>query len=153
MKRAVGLVILGVVLAASGGIAADAPGAKQQIVDQRVAAMKQMGGKVNEAFQLSGTDAAGARAKLAEALNLAQAIPTRFPAGTGDGDPGVTTRALPKIWSDAAGFQKASDGLVAAMKVADAKLAANDAGGAEVAFGDVRKACGVCHTDYRGPAK
>lgn len=150
MKRAAGLIVLGFMLAATAGIAADAP---QQIVDQRVAAMKQMGGKVNEAFQLSGTDASGARAKLAEALAIAEAIPSRFPAGTADGDAGVSTRALPKIWSDAAGFKKASDGLVAAMKAADAKLAAKDAPGAEAAFGDVRKACGTCHNDYRGPAK
>ena len=153
MKRAAGLVILGIVLAVSGGIAADAPGEKQQLVDQRVAAMKQMGGKVNEAFQLSGTNAADARAKLAEAMTIAQSIPTRFPAGTADGDPGVTTRALPKIWSDQAGFQKAADGLVAAMKAADAKLAANDVAGSDAAFADVRKACGACHQDYRGPAK
>jgi cytochrome c556 len=153
MKRAVGLVILGIVLMASAGIAADVPSEKQQIVDQRVAAMKQMGGKVNEAFQLSGTNAADARAKLAEAITIAQSIPTRFPAGTGDGDPGVTTRALPKIWSDQAGFQKAADGLVAAMKATDAKLAANDSAGSDAAFTDLRKACGACHQDYRGPAK
>jgi cytochrome c556 len=150
MKRAAGLVVFGIVLAAATGMAADTP---QQIVDQRVAAMKQMGGKVNEAFKLSGTDATAARGKLAEALTVAESIPTRFPAGTADGDPGVTTRALPKIWSDAAGFKKSADSLVAALKAADAKLAANDAAGAEVAFGDVRKTCGTCHEPYRGPAK
>src|SRR5262245_26542296 len=135
MRRAAGLVVLGIALAAAAGVAAD----NQQIVDQRVAAMKQMGGKVNEAFQLSGTNASDARAKLAEALAIAESIPTRFPAGTGDGDPGVTTRALPKIWSDAAGFKKAADGLVTAMKATDAKLAANDAAAAEAAFGETRK--------------
>lgn len=144
------LVVLGLALAAATGVAADTP---QQTVDKRVAAMKQMGGKVTEAFQLSGSDAAGARAKLAEALALAESIPSRFPAGTADGDAGVTTRALAKIWSDAAGFKKASDGLVAAIKATDAKLAANDAAGTEAAFADVRKACGTCHNDYRGPAK
>ena len=150
MKRALRLAVVGIALAATTVMAADAP---QQTVDQRVAAMKQMGGKVNEAFQLSGTDAAGARAKLADAITIAQSIPTRFPAGTFDGDPGVTTRALPKIGSDKEGFQKAADGLVAALKAADAKLAANDTAAVDAAFADVRKACGTCHEPYRGPAK
>ena len=75
MNWALRLAVAGIALAATAAMAADAP---QTIVDQRVAAMKQMGGKVNEAFQLSGTDAAGARAKLAEAITIAQSIPTRF---------------------------------------------------------------------------
>jgi len=150
MKRTLHLAALGFALATTAVIGAEAP---QQIVDGRVAAMKQMGGKVTEAFQLSDTDATASQAKLAEALAIAESIPARFPAGTADGDAGVTTRALPKIWSDAAGFKKAADGLVAAIKATDAKLAAKDAAGAEAAFADVRKACGTCHTDYRGPAK
>jgi len=150
MNVAMRLVVVGLALTASAGIAADAP---QTVVEQRVAAMKQMGGKLNEAFQLSGTDAAAARAKLAEAIPIAQSIPTRFPDGTFDGDPGVSTRAQPKIKSDRAGFQKAADGLVAALKAADAKLAANDAAGIDAAFADVRKACGSCHEPFRGPAK
>jgi cytochrome c556 len=151
MKRTIGLVVLGFALTATAVIAADTP---QQIVDARVAAMKQMGGKVNEAFQLSGTDAAGARAKLAEAIALAQVIPSRFPKGTADGDPDVKTRALPKIWSDSAGFQKAADGLVAALNDVDSKLAAKDPGpDLDAAFGGARKACGTCHDTYRGPNK
>ena len=155
MRDGIGLAIAAVAALAFGASAmADTAGDAQKSVDQRVAAMKQMGGKVNEAFQLSDTNAAGAREKLAAALTIAQSIPSLFPKGTGDGDPGVTSsRALPKIWSDQAGFQKASDALVAAMKAADAKLAANDAPGATAAFGDVRKSCGACHDGYRGPSK
>jgi cytochrome c556 len=150
MKRTISLVVLGFALTATAVPAADTP---QQIVDARVAAMKQMGGKVNEAFQLSGTDAAGARAKLAEAIALAEAIPSRFPKGTADGDPDVKTRALPKIWSDSAGFQKAADGLVAALKDVDAKLAKDPGSELEAAFAGARKACGSCHDTYRGPNK
>ena len=152
MRLVFGLAILGLAVAAAGIANGDTPSDAQKAVDQRVAAMKEMGGKVNEAFQLSGTNAAEARTKLTEAITLAQSIPTRFPTGTANGDPGVTTRALPKIWSDQAGFQKDADGLVAALKATDAKLAANDSAGADAAFADVRKACGACHQDYRGPA-
>ena len=153
MRKALGLAILGVSLVAAGAAIADTASDAQKTVDQRVAAMKEMGGKVNEAFQLSGTNAADARTKLAAALAIAQTITTRFPQGTADGDPGVTTRALPTIWSNQTGFQKAADGLVAAIKATDEKLAANDAAGVDAAFGDVRKACGTCHQDYRGKAK
>ena len=120
MRHGIGLVLLAAAVLGCGASAvADAPSNAQASVDQRVAAMKQMGGKVNEAFQLSGTNASEARTKLATALTIAQTIPSMFPKGTGDGDPGVTSsRALPKIWSDQAGFQKTSDGLVAAMKFA-----------------------------------
>jgi cytochrome c556 len=153
MKRALGLAILGAALITAGVAVGDTVSDAQKLVDQRVAAMKEMGGKVNEAFQLSGTNAGDARTKLAAALVIAESIPSRFPAGTADGDPGVTTRALPKIWSDQAGFQKAADGVVAALKAADATLAANDSAGSDAAFADVRKACGTCHETYRGKAK
>ena len=153
MKRLFGLAILGAALMTAGSAFADVEGKRQATVDERVAAMKEMGGKVNEAFQLSGTSAAEARTKLAAAMAIAQTITGRFPAGTADGDPGVTTRALPKIWSDQTGFKTAADGLLAALQAADAKLAANDSAGSDAAFADVRKACGACHQDYRGPAK
>ena len=153
MKRALGLAILSAALITAGVAIGDTVSDAQKLVDQRVAAMKEMGGKVNEAFQLSGTNAADARTKLAAALAIAASIPSRFPTGTADGDPGVTTRALPKIWSDQAGFQKAADGLAAALKATDAKLAANDGAGTDGAFADVRKACGTCHETYRGKAK
>jgi len=153
MRRTGGLAILGAVLLAAGVATGDTVSEAQKSVDQRVAAMKEMGGKINEAFQLSGANTADARTKLAAALAIAQSIPSRFPAGTADGDAGVTTRALPKIWSDHAGFQKAADGLAAALKAADAKLAANDSAGADAAFTDVRKACATCHESYRGKAK
>lgn len=151
MRGTICLVVLGFALAATAVIAEDAPGGKQQIVDQRVAAMKQMGGKVKEAFELSDADAAGARAKLAEAIAIAQTIPSRFPAGTADGDPGVVTRALPKIWSDRPGFEKLAAALVTALQTADEKLAASE--DAKAAFDSLRKACGSCHDEYRGPKK
>jgi cytochrome c556 len=154
VRRGFGLA-LSTVMAASLAlpVAADTQSDPQKIVDDRVAAMKAMAGKVNEAFQLSGTDASEARAKLAAALAIAESIPSRFPKGTADGDPGVTTRALPAIWSDGAGFAQRAAALAAAMKAVDARLAAGDAAGAEAAFGDVRKTCGGCHEPYRGPAK
>jgi cytochrome c556 len=73
-------------------------------------------------------------------------FPTLFPAGT---EHGHDTKALPAVWSDRAGFQKAavtfSD---AAGKLAEiAKTGNAEAFAAQVKV--VGQACGACHHDYR----
>lgn len=72
--------------------------------------------------------------------------PTLFPTGT---DTGGNTRALPAIWSDRAGFEKAdADFIAAAQKLADlAKDGDTEAFAAQVKA--VGEACEVCHKDYR----
>ncbi len=75
----------------------------------------------------------------------AAVIPSVFPAGSGKGD----TKALPEIWSDAAGFQKDASTLHdAAIKLADAAKA-GDADGVAAATKAVGDACGACHRAYR----
>ena len=76
----------------------------------------------------------------------AAVIPTMFPKGTETGD---DTKALPEIWSDPAGFQKAAMAMgTAATKLADAAKA----GDAEAVAADTKvlgEACGGCHRPYR----
>jgi cytochrome c556 len=73
-------------------------------------------------------------------------IPMVFPAGT---EKGHNTKALPKIWSDSAGFQKA------ALKLSEeaGKLAvaakANDADAVAAATKSVGDACKACHDSFR----
>lgn len=64
-------------------------------------------------------------------------------------DKGAETRAKPEIWSDAAGFKKASDNFTAeATKLAEASRAGNiDA--IKNQLGSVIKACDSCHDNYR----
>lgn len=75
----------------------------------------------------------------------AAVIPSIFPAGSGKGE----TKALPEIWSDAAGFQKAA----AALGDAGTKLAtaakAGDADSVAAAAKEIGEACGACHKGYR----
>ena len=73
-------------------------------------------------------------------------FPTLFPAGT---EQGHDTKALPAIWSDNAGFQKAAGNLAsAATKLAElAKAGDADAVAAQVKV--VGDACAACHKDYR----
>ncbi|WPZ32464.1 cytochrome c [Thalassobaculum sp. OXR-137] len=74
----------------------------------------------------------------------AKQIPEMFPEGSGEG-----TDALPAIWSDWAGFEKAAANHLAAVE----KLAAVAEAGDAAALGDQLKAtgatCGACHKAYR----
>lgn len=58
------------------------------------------------------------------------------------------TRALPVIWSDAAGFKKASDDMAAA---AAAMAGTSDLAGLQGAMGALGGACGACHKTFRAP--
>jgi cytochrome c556 len=73
-------------------------------------------------------------------------FPTQFPKGTEEGH---NTKALPAIWSDPAGFQKAVEDLAdAATKLAElAKAGDADAVAAQVKV--VGDACAACHRTYR----
>ena len=73
-------------------------------------------------------------------------FPSLFPAGT---EQGHDTKALPAIWSDKAGFQKAADDLAAAStKMAElAKAGDTDAVTAQVKV--MADACAACHRTYR----
>lgn len=71
-------------------------------------------------------------------------------AGTDNSQMAGMTRATPKIWEDAAGFQKATDDMaMAAAAMADA--AGTDLASLQGAMGAVGGACGACHKAYRGP--
>ena len=75
----------------------------------------------------------------------AAAVPGLFPAGSDKGN----TKALPEVFSDHAGFEKAAGVLhVASMKLA-AAADANDQAAFATAFGEVGAACGACHRTYR----
>jgi cytochrome c556 len=73
-------------------------------------------------------------------------FPTQFPKGTEEGH---NTKALPAVWSDPEGFQKAADNLAdAATKLAElAKAGDTDAVAAQVKV--VGDACAACHRTYR----
>lgn len=143
MKRLI--VSVAVVLCAGAAWAAEAP---QQIIDERVAGMKGLGGNVQAAAKAATP--AEAKTKLASAIKFAESIPDAFPKGTGIGDTGVTkTRALQDIWTKPAEFKSAAAALATALKAADANAA--DKAKFEAALGDVRKSCGGCHTPFRGP--
>ncbi len=79
---------------------------------------------------------------VAKLKELEAAFEKLFPPGSDKGD----TKALPTVWSDNAGFLKASANAIAAY---DKLGAATDTASLGAAFAQTGKACGGCHTTYR----
>jgi len=73
-------------------------------------------------------------------------FPTQFPKGS---DQGHDTKALPVIWTDMAGFQKAANETAdASIKLADLAKA-GDAEGMTAQIKVVGDTCTACHRTYR----
>ena len=78
--------------------------------------------------------------------NWMRQFPALFPPGS---EKGHDTKALPAIWSDRAGFEKAGANLVAAAdKLSEVAKTGDKAAFAEQ-FEAMGKACGACHRNYR----
>jgi len=75
-----------------------------------------------------------------------KAIPGMFMPGS---EAGATTKALPAVWSDRAGFEKAAANLASAGEKLSAAAAAEDKAGFAEAYAAVGQACGACHRGYR----
>jgi len=99
---------------------------------------------------LAGGTAASELGFQAHALaNWSAALPTLFPAGTGQGQAGVDTKAKPEIWTNRAGFDaKAADYAAATAKLADLAKA-GDTPGFTAQFAVVKKTCDACHSDFK----
>lgn len=133
------------VLAAGTAFAADP-------IETRKKTMKAIGGAFGGVMvkMVKGETPYDAAAAKAAATTLSQTaagidIAALFPAGS---DKGGDTEALPKIWSDAAGFKAAMD----TMKAATAAQVANSDQGLDklkVAVAEIGKTCKGCHDGYR----
>ena len=93
-------------------------------------------------------DAKGAVAHAAKLKELELAFVKMFPAGSDKGE----TKALPTVWTDMPGFQKASQAADAAYDKLAVAAGSGDLAALGVAFGDTGKACGACHNTYRAKA-
>ena len=109
--------------------------------------------KIIQAFVKDGKGSAADVAKAAtEIAEASKKIPSLFPKGSGRGEfPDKVTRALPAIWKDWAGFEKAANTTVSeAQKLASvAKDGDKDAIAKQVAALS-KNGCGGCHNTYRG---
>ena len=76
-----------------------------------------------------------------------KAIPLLFPEGS---DTGLPTKALPTVWSDRAGVEKAAANFTEATEKLSVLAKAGDADGFAAQWKATGEACGACHKDYRG---
>jgi cytochrome c556 len=73
-------------------------------------------------------------------------FPALFPPGS---ESGHDTKALPAVWSDSAGFQKAANNFIEASDKLAELAKAGDAAGVTSQVKLVGDACGACHRTYR----
>lgn len=138
-------------IAALAGVAVAQP--LIQRISDRQANYKQMGAAmkgINEQIHGDAPDVAVIRRNSAVLLHFAPQVLTWFPRGTGP-EAGVRTRALPVIWTDRAGFQRAGAGLLVATRHLDAAARSGDLAQIRAAVPEVAHACSNCHDTYRAP--
>ncbi|MDJ0944171.1 MAG: cytochrome c [Kiloniellales bacterium] len=128
-------------------LAVDEP---ENVIKYRQAVMKAIGGHMASIAsvvkgQVSYTDHVAGHANSINAMS--KNVTAVFPKGTDNGS--HKTAALPKIWEDWAGFEKAAQALDAASANLASVAASGDKQKLAAAFGDLGKACGGCHKPYR----
>lgn len=79
---------------------------------------------------------------------LAPQVPRWFPKGSGP-ESGAKTKALPLIWQNTAGFNKAAGNFAAAARNLNAAAATGDAAKIRTAFTAVGGTCKGCHDTFR----
>ena len=142
--------VLGIAVAlglSSQALAVDEP---ENVIKYRQSVMKAVGGHMASIAgvvkgEVSFTGHVAAHANSINALS--KTVTAAFPKGTDNGS--YKTAALPKIWEDWAGFEKAAQALDAASANLASVAASGDKQKIAAAFGDLGKACGGCHKPYR----
>ncbi len=83
----------------------------------------------------------------------AKALPGMFPAGTGQGETVAFSQALPAVWKDRAGFDKAAADYADATRQLAALAQENDKAGFTKQLDVVNRACSSCHARYKAGAQ
>ena len=127
--------------------AADDPA---NVIKYRQNVMKAIGGHMASIAgvvkgEVSYTDHVAIHANSINAMS--KSVTAVFPKGTDNGS--YRTAALPKIWEDWAGFEKAAQALDTASADLASVAASGDKQKIAAAFGNLGKACGGCHKPYR----
>lgn len=125
--------------------------AAQDVITQRREGMRTEGRQM-EAIK-AVLDARGDTRPLVERVDTIAGfyanLQALYPPGSGEG----ATRALPAVWSDAAGFEAARVSILTALGTLRSAAASGDLAATTAGFGQVGAACAACHRAYRGPAR
>lgn len=123
----------------------------QRVVTERRDGLKAVGvifTAVGETMR-AGSDPRALAPRIAEVEAFFVGFGARFPAGTQQGAPGIDTRALPAIWTDRAGFDRAEAALPARLATLREAAAAGNVANFQAAVQAAGAACGDCHRPYR----
>ena len=146
------IAILAILLAGLPGAAAQAD--EVELAPTTLVAIRQAGyalqganlGDIARAVQAGVTDVKPFKDNAEAIRDWSKVIPALFPKGT---ETQNDTKALPKVWSDRAGFEKAAAALTAAAETLVKAADANDAAAFVEAFKATADACKGCHKPYR----
>ena len=94
----------------------------------------------------AGTDVKGLRDGAKGLAAWGHVIPGLFPDGT---QAGHDTHALPAVWTDRAGFEKAAENFWTQAEKLAVLAEANDKAGFAAQYTATTQACGACHRNYR----
>lgn len=119
------------------------PATPEEAVVQRKALMREDGGILRSAGNLTGEEAVAAMQTLRDNYSH---IPALFPEGSIVGD----TEALPAIWENWEAFTAIVDTGVAAAEAGLAAAQAGDVAGYAAALQAIGGTCGQCHQQFRG---
>lgn len=148
----IGLAAIGWPQESSGVSGADAIAARQASLDMSSITFRAMGDAMK-----AGREAKSQSYPAAALAKWAKALPRMFPAGSGKGETPTNSQALPAIWRDRAGFDRAAANYADATSRLAALAAANDTAGFTRQLEEVDQACGSCHARYKegaqGPPK
>jgi len=130
----------------------DAIAARQASLDMSSITFRAMGDAMK-----AGREAKSQGYFAASLAKWAKALPGMFPAGTGKGETSTNSQALPSIWRDRAGFERAAANYADATARLSVMAEANDTAGFTKQLDEVQQACSFCHARYKegaqGPPK
>jgi cytochrome c556 len=148
----IGLAGLGSPQETHGVSGSDVIAARQASLDMSSITFRSMGDAIK-----AGREAKSLSYSAASLAKWAKSLPGMFPTGTGKGETPADTQALPTVWRDRAGFDRAAANYVAATTRLAALAASNDTAGFTKQLDEVNQACSACHATYKegaqGPPK
>lgn len=150
MRNRLILTSRGAVLAALAVAIPVLAAAPADIVKQRHAAFKTMGGafkSINDTIKGGATDTTALAAPAATIVSQAKLLTTLFPAGTGPDK--VTTHALPIVWTQNAEFKALQGKLVTETGKLQAAVASGSVDAVKAQIPQVGGTCKACHDKFR----
>ncbi|HXA68716.1 MAG TPA: cytochrome c [Bryobacteraceae bacterium] len=141
----IGLAAVGLSQEGTPGVSGlDVIAARQASLDMSSITFRSMGGAMK-----AGGEAKSQGYPAAALAKWAKALPRMFPAGTGEGETSASSQALPAIWRDRSGFDRAAANYAAATTRLAALAAANDTAGFTSQLEEVNQACNSCHARFK----